>query len=142
MNCNFLEWSEQFGVGVRQLDDGHKELIDLYNGIVWVCEQDLNERSVCERLRSFVSCARHHFAEEEDYMLTVHYDDYVQHKSEHDRVLQDAEDFIENLNGALTLPDGQAIIKYLKYWLLRHIMTRDAELRKFARKPYADRPID
>ena len=31
MNIGRLEWSDQLRIGIDQLDDGHKELIDLYN---------------------------------------------------------------------------------------------------------------
>jgi len=34
--------------------------------------------------------------------------------------------------------DGQAIVKYFKYWLLRHILTRDADLRRFADQSVAE----
>jgi hemerythrin len=138
MNCKFLKWSDQLCIGVAPLDEGHKELVDLYNRIAWACENDPDKNTVCERLLSFVIYAKHHFKEEEAYMLSIHYNDYVQHKSEHDRVLQDAEDFIDNLSGSMAMLDGQAIVKYFKYWLLRHILTRDADLRRFADQSVAE----
>ncbi len=38
--------------------------------------------------------------------------------------------------------DGQAIAKYFRYWLLRHILTRDAELRRFTSKSFAEAADD
>jgi hemerythrin-like metal-binding protein len=131
MNTNLLEWSENLHIGVGELDAGHEELVDLYNRIVWVCENDLRRSSVCERLRSFLAYAGHHFQEEEKFMLAMHYPEYVAHKAEHDRLLQDSEDFIDNFKDFLGLEDGDAIVKYFKYWLLRHIVTNDSKLREF-----------
>lgn len=132
MNIGRLEWSDHLRIGVGQLDDGHKELIDLYNRIVWLCGNSATLSDLRERIRSFVSYGRHHFREEEEYMIEVHYPDYISHKTEHDRLLQDAEDFIENLGDSLQLDDGEAILKYFRYWLLRHIATDDLKLKNFA----------
>lgn len=131
MNIGRLEWSDQLRIGIGQLDDGHKELIDLYNRIVWLCANAPTRGDLRERIRSFVSYGRHHFRQEEEYMIEVHYPEYIPHKTEHDRLLQDAEDFIENLGGSLSLNDGEAILKYFRYWLLRHIATDDAKLNSF-----------
>lgn len=132
MNVGRLEWSDHLRTGIGQLDDGHKELIDLYNRIVWLCGHDPSRSDLCERIRSFVNYGRHHFRQEEEYMIELHYPDYVSHKLEHDRLLQDAEDFIENLGGSLQLSEGEAILKYFRHWLLRHIATDDKKLKDFS----------
>jgi hemerythrin-like metal-binding protein len=126
-----VEWDHRLAIGVGGLDDAHKELVDLYNRIVWACERDASISNVRERIRSFLMYARWHFGKEEEHMRRVRYSGYVDHKADHKRLLDDAGDFVESLGGALTWEDGPAIISYFEFWLTRHLASKDAQLRDF-----------
>lgn len=131
MNVNRLRWSDHLQVGVPAIDDGHRELIDLYNRIVWVCRNEQTRTVICERIRSFLAYAQQHFRSEEQYMREVHYPEYVPHKADHDRLLQDGEDFIENLHTSAEADDAVAVVLYFKYWLMRHMTGMDSAFARF-----------
>ena len=125
-----LEWSRDQGIG-GDLDYAHRELIGLYNRIAWAVQNGAEIADIRERVRSFLIYARWHFGDEEQLMLVCNYPDLVDHKADHQRLLQDAEDFIANLGSTLNSPDSSAVAEYFKYWLSRHMDTHDTKVRDF-----------
>ena len=126
-----VEWDDRLTMGVGNLDDAHRELMDLYNRIVWACEHDTTVSNLRERIRTFLMYARWHFGEEEEHMRRNRYPGYVDHKADHKRLLEDAGDFVESFGGALGREDGPAIASYFEFWLTRHLAGWDAQLRDF-----------
>jgi len=126
-----VQWEDRLTMGVGNLDDAHKELMDLYNRIVWACEHDATVSNLRERTRTFLMYARWHFGEEEEHMRRTRYAGYVDHKADHKRLLEHAGDFVESFGGALSREDGPAIASYFEFWLTRHLTGRDAQLRDF-----------
>lgn len=115
MGAGHLEWSVDLAVGMTDLDDAHRELLDLYNRIVWACQNDGGVETVRERIRTFLTYARWHFGEEETVMCRLRYPGYMDHKADHLRLLQDAGDFVESFGEALGFEDSPAIASYFKY---------------------------
>jgi hemerythrin-like metal-binding protein len=131
MDASHLEWSLDLAVGITDLDDAHRELVDLYNRIAWACENDRRVENVRERIRTFLTYARWHFDQEEAFMHRLRYPGYVDHKADHQRLLQDAGDFVESFGGALGSDDSAAIASYFKYWLTRHMAGQDGHLKTY-----------
>jgi len=126
-----VQWDDRLATGVGAFDAAHRELVDLHNRIVWACEHDVSVSDVRERIRTFLMYARWHFHEEEEYMRRIRYPGYVDHKTDHDRLLDDAGDFVTSLGAALTREDGPAIVSYFSFWLTRHMTEKDRALRDF-----------
>lgn len=131
MSPGELVWSTDLAVGIADLDDAHREMVDLYNRIVWACENDVGVETVRERIRTFLTYARWHFGQEETFMCQLHYPGYMDHKTDHQRLLQDAVDFVASFGRALGSEDSHAVASYFKYWLTRHMADRDTDLRTF-----------
>ena len=131
MDHGFLTLSDNVLSGITDVDGPHRELIDLYNRILWACDHDEAAAHVRERVRSFLMYARWHFREEEERMRLVGYPEFDDHHRDHVRLLQDAKDFIESLGDALGRKDAPAVARYFKYWLSRHMVSKDAKLSAF-----------
>jgi|APTNR8051073442_1049403.scaffolds.fasta_scaffold01577_1 hemerythrin len=131
MDDGFLTLSGSVVSGIPDVDGPHRELIDLYNRIVWACEHDETAAHVRERVRSFLMYARWHFHEEEERMRLLAYPEYDDHHRDHGRLLQDAEDFVASLGDALRRRDAPAVARYFRYWLSRHMASHDAKLSTF-----------
>ncbi len=131
MNNGHLKWSFNLSSRMAELEGAHRELEDLYGRILQVCEGEAPGSNVRERIRSFLTYARWHFVEEEALMRHVDYTGYRDHKADHQRLLQDAEAFIESFGGVPRPDDGPAIVSYFKYWLIRHMAAQDSDLVKF-----------
>lgn len=131
MNADRLQWHARWAIGVTSVDDGHVELVELYNRIADACEEGEPTSYVRERIRSFLVYARWHFADEEQHMRGVKYPQFLEHKAYHDRLLQDAQDFVQNLGGPLRGEDSVAVAKYFKHWLSHHMAGPDQKLSEF-----------
>lgn len=133
MNLEPIQMGHEGADDCTDLDGPHRELLDLYNRIVWACHNEAAVIPVRERIRTFVMYAVWHFALEEECMRQLHYPDRAHHKEDHARLRQDAEDFVESLGEALKLEDMPAIARYFNHWLARHQANHDVPLRAFMR---------
>jgi len=131
MNNGHLKWSFNLSSRMAELDDAHRELEDLYDRILQACESQEPGASVRERIRSFLTYARWHFVEEEMLMQQVDYGGYTDHRAEHQRLVEDAEAFIDSFGATPQAEDGPAIVSFFKYWLVRHMAAQDSDLVKF-----------
>ena len=131
MEGYLLDWSDDESIGVADLDEEHKELFRLYNAVVNALVAGHELPTVRESIRNFVERARKHFAAEEQFMRDIRYPRYVSHKAEHDKLLMDAEDFLESIGSALLEADCPAVAKYLRFWMLRHLQDEDKEIADF-----------
>jgi hemerythrin len=131
MKAHHLSFEALQTIGVTAVDDAHGELLQLYNRIVDACNHGETMFHVRERIRSFLLYARWHFRDEERYMNHIKYPALFEHKAHHDCLLQDAEDFINNLGESLFGEDTIAVTTYFSHWLSRHMTGHDQRLREF-----------
>ena len=78
-----IQWDESISLGVPQLDNDHKRLIQILNFIEAHQYDDVEAEAisiVIEQIREFASS---HFRHEEEYMLKINYPEYRIHKEEH-----------------------------------------------------------
>lgn len=134
MNLEPINIGRDAGEDPGDLDGAHRELLDLYNRIIWACHHEAGVIPVRERIRTFVMYALWHFAAEEELMRELHYPDRASHKADHVRLQQDAEDFVESVGDALRLTDMPAIARYFNHWLARHMAHHDEPLRAFVKR--------
>ncbi len=120
----FIEWSNELSVGIEEIDEQHKVLVDLLNQIHEAIQQRHGAEATGEIIDRLGEYTRIHFAVEESLMRILHYSEYERHKEEHDRL-------IEQLNGfRAKLEAGKGSISFelahfLKVWLTKHIMEAD-----------------
>ncbi len=78
-----IEWSSQYSLGLDEIDEQHKSLLDLINriwkSIVYRCDQKIIF-SLVEELEKYTLA---HFAAEETFMRVTGYPDFDAHKKEH-----------------------------------------------------------
>ncbi len=126
-----MEWTEDMSVGVTLIDRQHGELISYYHAFVRALQSEDAARQARPALRALIDATRGHFADEERIMGNIGYPDFLAHREEHTRLLQDAEDFMRNIGVGLSLQDCSSIAKYVRYWLLKHIKEHDRKIRTF-----------
>jgi hemerythrin len=127
----FVVWDDRYSVGIPLIDDQHKKLIELTNGLYDACREGTGaaETHFQEAIRGTVDYVKYHFAAEEKLLENVRYPDFAAHKKEHEsfviKVLEDVKNFEE---GKKFVPN--VFVRYLKDWILAHIAVED--------KKYAD----
>ena len=126
----FIDWSQQYSVGVRQFDDQHKKLIALVNELHEAMKSGKGKEVLAHVLGELVSYTRTHFKAEEQLMQIHAYPDAAAHRQLHEELTEKAVALKRDLeagNSMLTLP----VMDFLKTWLQNHIMGTDKKYTAF-----------
>lgn len=121
---SLLAWSNMFSVGVKDIDDQHKKLVDMANRLNDAMKAGQGRAEVGGILGELVEYTVNHFAFEERLMDKHAYPMSSQHKKEHQDLVRTVGEFkrkFELGDAALTAE----IMGFLRDWLSRHIMNSD-----------------
>lgn len=125
----FLEWKPGFSVGVPAVDHEHQELIGLINRL----HEDLDAGASEARLREFIGeiYARisAHFALEEKIMREAGYDQYAEHKADHEVLLDEIADILERVSEDSSELD-ERLARQLDAWFSVHFGLHDSRLHQ------------
>jgi hemerythrin len=124
-----LHWKEQYSVGIDAVDYEHKELIDLINRL----HAEFSAKGVSPSVEAFfgdlLKAISAHFALEERFMLERNYDQLAQHKADHERLIDELRDMMDDDFGAEDIASSR-LQQRLDAWFSRHFETHDARLHK------------
>ncbi len=127
----FIQWDPNFSVGAAVLDNDHKKLIDILNGIydAWQSENP----SAAELGRLFDELLDYtdgHFSREEGKLAARDYPDLAAHHAEHERLRELVLAFrSRHLAGQQADKLTEEMAKFLKSWLVEHILGEDLKYR-------------
>src|SRR5262245_39777776 len=124
-----LKWKDHYSVGIEAVDHEHKELIELINRL----HDELTREGPIASVESFFGDLfkgiSAHFALEERLMREHRYDQFAQHKADHERLLDEIRAMMDELTADETT-GVDALSARLDAWFSRHFETHDARLHK------------
>ena len=124
-----IQWKPEYSVGDPAVDHEHRELIDLVNVAAGAILEGDNTVNLDEALGDVYRAISAHFAHEERQMRSANYDQYVQHKYEHERLLDALRDIMdESARSVETAPDR--LTAALESWFIDHFKIHDARLHR------------
>lgn len=124
-----MAWGPKLYVGVQQIDDQHKKLVDLVNKLNDAMVGGHGRDVIGPTLTELVKYTQYHFATEEGLMKLHGYQDTAQHKAEHAKLLHDVGDFKARFDAGNSMLSVQ-LLRFLKDWLSGHILGSDMRLAK------------
>ncbi len=124
-----IEWKKEFEVGIVDVDHEHQELIRLINNLHDAMSGENATVSVMDFLGEIYSHVSAHFALEEKIMRTQKYDQYTDHKADHERLLDELRDIMDDYEESAYYSDGE-FSAHIKRWFTEHFKTKDARLHK------------
>lgn len=124
-----IEWNDSLKTGIPIIDEQHQELIVMMNRIGrFKCGKE----SLFEALIELEEYANVHFKTEEDFMISMKYPEYQEHKSCHDKFAEDLKKFQERINTTKNLDElGCELHDFAIDWLINHYSTEDIKLIKY-----------
>ncbi len=125
-----VEWREEFRIGIASVDHEHRELIQLLNDLHARLGGETEKGAVAAFLGEVNAKISAHFALEERIMRERGYDDYADHKADHERLLDGIRDIMDDYECGAYLDYGEALSTHLRDWFSEHFKTRDARLHK------------
>ncbi len=134
----WIEWSQEYSVNIKQIDEQHKKLINvinkLYDGLSGnSMESFLSPANeiVNNAIAELADYTRYHFSREEELMRSNDYPDYLTHKSKHDDFVLKITEFQDSYREGHILVLAIEIIRFLRDWLINHILTIDKQYTSF-----------
>ena len=124
-------WNDSYSVGVPALDDQHKKLVGMINRLAdcHAARSNGSSGAFHEVLSRMFDYTQVHFKDEEDYLQRIGYPRLADHKTEHAAFVGKMAAF--SMAASEGIQDEAAVHRYLKAWLLSHILESDMQYRSF-----------
>ena len=124
-----VQWHNSYSIGIRLIDEQHRELINLTNKLYANCmsSQGRVKSSFLKIIRETVDYAGYHFGTEEKIMERIDYPDYAFHKREHTDFVKEVYTKVEDFKGGRIMAPLY-LVYFLRDWVLQHIAIRDKKL--------------
>lgn len=123
-----LEWRSDFETGVSGVDSEHRELIELINKAHEQIKAAASKASISNHLGEIFACISAHFALEESIMRKHAYDHYTEHKSDHEKLLDDIRDIMDDFEADKYADCDEVLSTVIRDWFVNHFKTMDARL--------------
>jgi hemerythrin-like metal-binding protein len=122
-------WDNSLSVGVKKIDDQHKQLFHAVNGLIDAIEENHGQTELKKALDFLTGYVGTHFADEEKLQQQSGYPDYENHKRIHDAFTKSAvalaEEFVKS-------GSSEGLVKEVKRkfgdWLVTHIKGEDSKI--------------
>lgn len=126
----FIEWRKEFETGFPEIDKDHKNLIGAINALVYNLGDNPPKALVREALDDICDMISSHFMREERIMQEHHYDQYADHKADHEFLLDEIRGIINSVEAGPPFVQGQTLVRRLSRWFTEHFQTRDVRLHR------------
>jgi len=127
---NYVEWKDEYSVGLDSIDRQHKKLLNLINQLQTAVDYSTGEEFEREALDELVAYTKTHFSFEEGLMKDNDYPDYEPHKAQHEKMVKHVEDVLSEYEKDHDTAMSNAV-EFLKDWLINHINGTDQKYSQF-----------
>ena len=123
---DIVSWGESYATGIEQIDNQHKELVNLTNKLFHACLSGSEETDATFKaaMTEMVEYVRFHFTAELEILKRINYPDYAGHKKQHDTLVMNI------LEASKEYGTGKRFVAHnfvrtLKDWVFSHIAVSD-----------------
>ena len=125
-----IAWKEIYATNIVALDNEHRELIDAINRLYEAVRDKRGEEVLGDILGMMESYTVDHFAHEEALMDKYGFSGLEEHKKAHQELIKAVEELKEKASTG-TEDLARQLLKFLRYWLLEHIVEVDKKYGSF-----------
>jgi hemerythrin len=131
---NFLQWRTDYSIGIQEIDNQHKTIIQLINDLLNLCRNDTNDEDY-ESFNKLVGIILEHFQKhfetEENLMLEKKYPHYEEHKKRHDKLLEDVKKMVDKIINEKQKQSLINLVIFLREWFVENIYIMDKQLGEY-----------
>ena len=128
-----FEWKEKYVLGIEEIDNQHRNLVDLINRLFAAMQSGAGKDILDETLTGLVDYTRRHFMTEEILMGNYDYPELDEHIVEHHKFTEEISKFQQDYQSGNTGISIQ-LISYLRNWLDEHICETDHKYGDYLRE--------
>ena len=130
MEMSPFKWKNDFSVGIKEMDDQHKDFFNILNRLGEAAGGNKGMEVVGPVLRHLSEYSRHHFAEEETWLKIIGYPGLQYQKKQHDFFISQVTELQDRYSkGEASIPIST--LEFLREWLLSHILENDKKYGAF-----------
>ena len=134
---SLIAWNDDFNLGIEEIDNEHRALVTLINALHDAMSLGAGRADIIEGISEIYALVSAHFAREEAFMRETRYMAYAEHKEDHEVLLDDLRDIIDDVSGNGDYEEAR-LSADLQYWFAEHFRTHDARLHRHS--PGDERP--
>ena len=123
----YLQWSDDFSVGVDSVDYEHQNLMDMINMIYAELEDRRDISEITQTISDVHAEISAHFALEERIMRDAGYEEFEAHKNDHEDLLDQIRTMMDAIENDPE-PALDMLSEQLADWFSKHFATFDARL--------------
>lgn len=127
---HYVQWKDEYSVGLDSIDHQHKKLLSLINQLQTAVDYSTGEEFEREALDELVGYTKTHFSFEEGLMKDNGYPDYEPHKAQHEKMVKHVEEVLAEYEQDHDTAMSNAV-EFLKDWLINHINGTDQKYSDF-----------
>ena len=127
---HYVEWKDEYSVGIDSIDQQHKKLLNLINQLQTAVDYSTGEEFERDALDELVAYTRTHFSYEEGLLQQNDYPGFEPHKAVHEKMIKKVEDVLSEYEQDHDAAMSNAV-EFLKDWLINHINGTDKEYSSF-----------
>lgn len=126
---SIFEWREEYRTNIKSMDEDHRRLFECADS--FYKKYSLREEVDSEELFGFLAdYAERHFKDEETLMSRYAFPGLELHQLQHKQFFREIAE-VRNQYQADTVRSGMECIKFLRDWVIRHILTTDRQYGTF-----------
>jgi hemerythrin len=123
-------WSDEYSVGIEEIDSQHKMLFRLINRLHQAILNKEGSKTCGEILNELVEYTRVHFTLEQTLMRIGHFPEYEAHCKMHKALVDEVEALQKKIaSGQVAI--SFELLHFLRNWLTKHILGEDKKYGDF-----------
>ena len=129
----FVQWKEEYSVGVDWLDDQHRQMLAIINVLNEDLQDGCAEETIAQIAEEVRIYTRRHFESEERYLEEHDYPGLAEHRDAHRKMLAWTDQLLRPLPEG-NYDSGRNALNYLMHWWVNHIRKSDMEFARHIRR--------
>ncbi len=125
-----IKWKDCYSVGITTFDEEHHVLVRVVNELYEALRDKKGDEALEKLLAILVEYTEKHFSHEEQNMDKYAFPDAADHKEQHIILKNKIIDYQQKIASGETGLSPE-IMKFLRYWLLGHIVETDKHFGAF-----------
>ena len=125
-----IEWSKELEIGIPEIDQQHKQLVDMLNHFYNELEKDHKQEAVEQFLKNLEDYLNYHLDYEEKFMEKINFPELKNHQKTHEMFKklykEEKERYLNGDQHAL-----RELVAFTFSWLFSHIMKTDKKYAKY-----------
>lgn len=125
-----VEWRDDFKTGIASVDHEHFEMIQLINEAHAQLSENAPLDEIEECFGEIYTQISAHFALEETVMRLRKYDEFEDHKADHEKLLDNLLELMDSFDEGNFEGTSEEVSRCLKDWFVDHFKTKDSRLHR------------